>query len=179
MHTHGTGLAMLFAYLTINNINTMLFGTGLALVLISCLLVFAFRSVKIGFISLLPNLLPAMMALGFWGLIMGRVNLSVSVLAAMSLGLVVDDTIHFLSKYLYAKRQLHMSPPEAVRYTFHTVGSALFKTSVILVSGFLVLALSGFKVNSYMGILTAIAIAFALLADFLFLPPLLLSLDKK
>jgi predicted RND superfamily exporter protein len=120
-----------------------------------------------------------MMALGLWGLIMRRVNLSVSVLAAMSLGLVVDDTIHFLNKYLYAKRQLHMNPPEAIRYTFHTVGGALFKTSAILVSGFLVLSLSGFKVNSYMGLLTAIAIAFALLADFLFLPPLLLKLDKN
>jgi predicted RND superfamily exporter protein len=179
MHTPGTGLAMLFAYLTKKNINTMLFGTGLALVFISCSLIFAFRNIRIGLISLFPNLLPAMMALGLWGLIMRRVNLSVSVLAAMSLGLVVDDTIHFLSNYLYAKRKLHMNPPEAVGYTFHTVGGALFKTSVILVSGFLVLSLSGFKVNAYMGILTAIAIAFALLADFLFLPPLLLNLDKN
>ena len=142
MHADETGLAMLFAFLSGKNIRSMLFGTGMALFLISGILIFTLRSFKIGMLSLAPNLIPAMMAFGLWGWIMQRVNLGVSVIAAMSLGLVVDDTIHFLSKYLYAKRHLGKSSSEAVKYTFHTVVSALFKTSIILASGFFVLSFS-------------------------------------
>lgn len=108
------------------------------------------------------------------GFVVGQVGVAVSVIGVLSLGLVVDDTIHFLSKYLRAKRELGKNSAEAVQYAFRTVGRALFSTSVILASGFLVLSLSGFKINAWMGLLTAIAICFALMADFLFLPPLLL-----
>lgn len=174
MFTYGTGLSLIFAYFSKRNINSMLGGTILALILISGILMFALRSVKIGLLSLLPNLTPAMMAIGLWGFVIGQVGVAVSVIGVLSLGLVVDDTIHFLSKYLRAKRELGKNSAEAVRYAFHTVGRALFSTSVILASGFLVLSLSGFKINAWMGLLTAIAIGFALMGDFLFLPPLLL-----
>lgn len=174
MSTYGTGLSLIFAYFSKRNINSMLGGTILALILISGILIFALRSLKIGLLSLLPNLTPAMMAIGLWGFVVGQVGVAVSVIGVLSLGLVVDDTIHFLSKYLRAKRELGKNSAEAVQYAFHTVGRALFSTSVILASGFLVLSLSGFKINAWMGLLTAIAIGFALMADFLFLPPLLL-----
>ena len=98
---------------------------------------------------------------------------------ALSLGVIVDDTVHFLSKYLLARRELKKSPQEAVRYSFHTVGMALWVTSIVLVSGFLVLASSGFTINSHMGFLTAITIGFALLADFLFLAPLLMKIEES
>jgi predicted RND superfamily exporter protein len=91
---------------------------------------------------------------------------------------VVDDTVHFLSKYLRARREQGMNSEDAVRYAFHTVGVALLVTTIVLVAGFLVLAQSSFKLNSDMGLLTSITIALALLADFLFLPPLLMKLDK-
>jgi predicted RND superfamily exporter protein len=94
------------------------------------------------------------------------------------LGIVVDDTVHFLSKYLRARREQGMNAEDAVRYAFNTVGVALLVTTIVLVAGFLVLAQSTFKLNSDMGLLTSITIAFALLADFLFLPPLLMKLDK-
>jgi len=97
----------------------------------------------------------------------------------MTLGIVVDDTVHFLSKYLRARREHGYSAPEAVRYAFRTVGRALLTTSIVLVAGFLVLAQSHFELNSGMGLLTAIVITFALAADFFFLPPLLLKLEKK
>jgi predicted RND superfamily exporter protein len=92
---------------------------------------------------------------------------------------IVDDTVHFLSKYLLARRELGKTPEEAVRYSFHTVGKALWVTSSVLVTGFLVLASSGFTINSHMGYLTAITIGFALLADFLFRPPLLMKIEQK
>ncbi len=97
----------------------------------------------------------------------------------VTLGIVVDDTVHFLSKYLRAKRELNMGTEDAVRYTFKTVGKAIITTSVVLTAGFLVLTLSGFRVNLSMGLLTAFAITFALLADFFFLPPMLMWFEKK
>ncbi|MFQ5584906.1 MAG: RND family transporter, partial [Calditrichia bacterium] len=179
MHAQGTGISMMFAYINKRNVESMLRGTFLALVLISVILVFALRSVKIGLISLIPNLVPAIMSFGLWGITVSRVGLAVSVVAAISLGIVVDDTVHFLSKYLRARREQGMDSESAVRYAFHNVGRPLVITSLILIAGFGVLTFSGFKVNANMGILTAIAIAFALCVDFLLLPPILMNFDRK
>ncbi len=175
----GSGLSMIFAYISERNINSMLFGSLVALVLISFILIFALRSFKIGLISLLPNLVPAAMALGLWGYVVGVAGLSIAVVVAVTLGIVVDDTVHFLSKYLRARREQGLNPAQALQDTFETVGVALTVTSFTLVVGFIVLYWSGFKVNSEMGILTAITIAFALLADFLLLPPVLLAADRE
>ncbi len=175
----GSGLSMIFAYISERNINSMLFGSLVALVLISFILIFALRSLKIGLVSLIPNLVPAAMALGLWGYLVGIAGLSIAVVVAVTLGIVVDDTVHFLSKYLRARREQGMKPNAAIQDTFETVGVALTVTSITLVAGFIVLYWSGFKVNSEMGILTAITIAFALLADFLLLPPVLLAVDRE
>ena len=102
-----------------------------------------------------------------------------SVVSAMTLGIVVDDTVHFLSKYLRARRERHLTSQDAVRYAFTTVGRALIITSVILGAGFLVLSTSSFEINSAMGLLTAIVITLALAADFFLLPPLLMKLEEK
>jgi predicted RND superfamily exporter protein len=175
----GTGMGIMFAHISERNIKSMISSTSLALLLISIVLIFAFRSVKIGLFSLLPNIMPAVMTFGLWGLLAGYVNMAVSYIAAMSLGIVVDDTIHFLSKYLRARREMKLSPAKAIQYSFHTVGLALLTTSLVLSVGFSVLFFSGFEVNSVMGTLMAIAIIFALLTDCLFLPPLLLLIDRK
>jgi predicted RND superfamily exporter protein len=92
---------------------------------------------------------------------------------------VVDDTIHYLSKYLRARREKGLDPEDAVRYAFHSVGLALWVTSLALVAGFAILSQSHFYLNSTMGIMTAVTIAFALMTDFLFLPPLLMKIEKK
>jgi predicted RND superfamily exporter protein len=97
----------------------------------------------------------------------------------MTLGIVVDDTVHFLSKYLRARRELNLNSEEAVKYAFSTVGTALLVTSIVLIAGFCILSLSSFKLNSEMGIVTAITISFALIADFLLLPPILMKLKGK
>ncbi|MGB1108797.1 MAG: efflux RND transporter permease subunit [Gammaproteobacteria bacterium] len=177
LHSVGTSPTIMFAHIGERNIRSMLGGTTVALILISGILVFALRSLKIGLISLAPNLVPAGMAFGLWGLLVGEVGLALSVVTGMTLGIVVDDTVHFLSKYLRARREKGLSSPDAVRYAFSNVGMALVITSIVLVGGFLVLALSNFELNSGMGLLTAVVISFALLADFLFLPPLLMKLE--
>ncbi|WP_286237485.1 efflux RND transporter permease subunit [Neptuniibacter halophilus] len=170
--------SLMFAHIGQRNIYSMLIGTALALVLISVLLGFALRSVRFGFISLIPNLAPAAMGFGAWYLIDGQVGLALSVVAGMTLGIVVDDTVHFLSKYLHARRERGKDPREAVGYAFASVGRALWITTFVLVAGFLVLAQSSFKVNADMGLLTGLTILIALIVDFLFLPPLLMKLDK-
>jgi len=179
MQVHGASPSVMFSYIGSRNIRSMLTGTTLALVLISLILVFALRSLRIGLISIVPNLVPAGMAFGLWGVLVGEVGLALSVVTGMTLGIVVDDTVHFLSKYLRARREEDLSSADAVRYAFHTVGTALWTTSMILIAGFMVLTQSPFKLNSGMGLLTAITIGLALLADFLLLPTLLMTLDKK
>ena len=176
---HGSGTTMMFANIGKKNIKSMLLGTTIALIMISLLLIFALRSLKIGLVSMVPNLVPAAMGFGLWGIFVGEVGLALSVVTGMTLGIVVDDTVHFLSKYLRARREKGLSPQQATVYAFHTVGMALLTTSIVLVVGFLVLALSAFKLNASMGTLTAIIITLALIADFFFLPALLMKLEEK
>jgi uncharacterized protein len=179
MEAIGIGPAVMFAYISQRNIKSMLFGTLAAAALISGILVFALKSLRIGAISLVPNLLPAGLAFGIWGIFVAELNMAVSMVSGMTLGIVVDDTVHFLSKYLRARREDGLDAADAVRYAFTSVGRAILVTSFILVAGFMVLAQSNFAMNSWMAMLTAIAIGMALLADFLLLPTLLLRLDRQ
>ena len=171
------GTSLMFAYLGRRNIRAMLLGTTVALVGISLVLIAALRSWRLGLASLVPNLVPGAMGFGIWGLAVGEVGLSLSVVTSMTLGIVVDDTVHFLTKYRRARSELGRSPPDAVRYAFVTVGRALLTTSLVLVAGFLVLSLSSFELNAGMGLLTALVIALALVADFFLLPPLLMKVE--
>lgn len=179
MQTKGTGMDILFGRVTMRNIQSMLSGALIALISVSVLLVIALRSVRYGILSLLPNLLPAAMAFGLWGLVNGEIGLAVSVVACMTLGIVVDDTVHFLSKYVRAKRELGLKTEQAVEYAFRTVGVALVATSVVLVANFAVIGTSHFYPNSSMGQLSAITIAMALIVDFFFFVPLLVALDRR
>ncbi|MBL4909839.1 MAG: MMPL family transporter [Alteromonadaceae bacterium] len=170
--------SLMFAHIGQRNIRSMLIGTTAALFLISLLLAIALKSVRYGLISLLPNLAPAAVAFGLWGLFDGQVGLALSVVTGMTLGIVVDDTVHFLSKYLHARREKNANSQQAVQYAFGSVGRALWITTFVLVAGFSILAQSSFKLNSDAGLLTAITILIALVVDFLFLPPLLMKLDN-
>ncbi len=178
MQVEGSSPTIMFAHIGQRNIKSMIFGTFMALLLISLIMMISLRSFKIGMISLIPNLVPMGMAFGLWGMLVGEVGLALSIVTGMTLGIVVDDSVHFLSKYLRARRENNATSQEAVRYAFNTVGTALWVTSAVLVCGFFVLTFSDFKLNSGMGLLTAITIAFALVADFLLLPPLLMKLEK-
>lgn len=170
---------LMFAHIGQKNIISMLFGTTVALILISLLLAFALRSIRYGVISLLPNLIPASVGFGLWYFIDGQIGLALSVVAGMTLGIVVDDTVHFLTKYKHARDKYGKNSEEAVKYAFSSVGRALWITTLVLVAGFMVLAQSTFSLNADMGLLTAVTIAVALIVDFLFLPPLLMLLDGE
>ena len=176
--TEASGVSIVFAHLSQRNINSMLRGTIIAMALISLILIGVFKNLRLGLVSLVPNFLPAVMSFGLWGYLVGRVGLAGSVVTAMAFGIIVDDTIHFLSKYLKARRD-GLAAPEAVRSAFRTVGRALWTTTAILSLGFLVFAFSGFELSWALGLLITITIVCALVADFLLLPPLLMAIDRR
>ena len=176
----GASSDVMFAHIGQSNIRSMLQGTFIALIIISIILAISLKSAYYGFISLLPNLLPALVAFGIWGIVNGQIGIGLSVVFGMTLGIVVDYSVHFLSKFLRAKRENKLSTEDAIHYAFNTVGVALFVTTVILFANFSVLAISDFSMNADMGLMTAVTIIVALLVDFFFLPPLLLALvDTK
>ena len=176
---NNAGPATMFAYIGQRNIQAMLVGTLTVLLVVSAILLFAFRSLRVGLISIVPNLLPAVVGFGIWGLTVGQVGLSLSVIAAMTIGIVVDDTVHFLYKYLRARREDGLNPEQAIRYAFDTAGRALVTTTLVLAAGFLILAFSSFIPTAQVGILTALIIGIALVADLSLLPALLMTLDRN
>jgi predicted RND superfamily exporter protein len=170
--------ALMFAHIGERNMSSMMKSLPIAMLIISVLLVFSLRSWRLGVISLIPNLVPAVLGFGLWKLWSGEINLGLSVVASMSLGIIVDDTVHFLAKYKNARDE-GRDTEQAIRYAFHSVGHALFITTVVLFCGFAILMLSNFRLNSDMGLLTGIIIVVALIIDFLFLPAFLLRFDRS
>ncbi|MDA7599818.1 MMPL family transporter, partial [Alphaproteobacteria bacterium] len=130
-----TGQTHVYTMISARDVPAMLQGTVLALVLISFVILLVLRNVKLGLISLVPNLVPAAMAFGLWGYAVGNVTLAVSIVVAMTLGIVVDDTVHFILKYAAARKRGE-TPENSVRYAFKSVGMALTVTSLALVVGF-------------------------------------------
>jgi len=171
--THeGTGITLLFAHIGQRNIVSMIGGILLAVGSIALILVIVLRSTVLGLLSLIPNLVPAIMAFGLWGLFVGQIGMAASVVVAMTLGILVDDTVHFLSHYQQARSRMGYSPEAAINHAFSQVGSALWM-------GFAIFALSSFRINQEMGMLTTMIFALGLLADFLLLPAILLFIDKR
>ncbi|MGR2889294.1 MMPL family transporter [Vibrio vulnificus] len=168
--------SLMFAHIGETNMASMLSTLPITLILISALMIFALRSWRLGVISLVPNIAPAVIGFGLWALISGEINLGLSVVVTLTLGVVVDDAVHFLAKYQHARKE-GQNAEQAVRYAFHTVGRALWITTVVLVAGFSVLAMSQFRLNSDMGQLSAIVIFVALVIDFVLLPSLLMRFD--
>ena len=97
----------------------------------------------------------------------------------MSLGIVVDDTVHFLTKYRYARYLDGGTVEDGLRYAFRTVGLALVVTTIVLVAGFAVLSASHFNPSVRTGTLMAITLSYALLIDFFVLPPLLMIVERR
>ena len=178
MQTEPTSASVMFTYIAQRNVENMISGTVIAITLISLVLMLALRSFGLGLLSLVPNGLPILGAFGAWALLVGEVGFSVATIASISLGIVVDDTVHLLSKYVRARGERGGTAADAIRYAFENVGVAIIINTFILAAGFLVLLTSSFKINVDMGLLTALSIVFALVLDFLFLPALLLLIDR-
>jgi uncharacterized protein len=117
------------------------------------------------------------MAFGVWALTVGEVGFAVSIVSGLAMGIIVDDTVHFMAKYNRVRGWL--TAREAVSHAFDSVGAALVANTAIVAAGFAVLGLSTFKVTATMGLLTALTVVCALAVDFLLLPALLIAFDRR
>lgn len=178
MQAQPTSAQVMFTYITDRNVHNMITGTIAAIFAIALIMIVALRSFSLGMLSMIPNGLPLLMTFGAWALLIGEVGFSVATVASISLGIIVDDTVHFLSKYVRARNEKGLSAEDSIRYAYRNVGMAIVVNTIILIVGFLVLTTSAFKMNVDMGLMTIMSILFALLLDFLFLPALLLVIGK-
>jgi predicted RND superfamily exporter protein len=158
--------------------NTLIVSLGLALSVITILIGFVFRSVRIAAVSLIPNVLPLLVPLGAMGLLGIPLDGPAVLVVTVALGVCVDDAIHFLTKYT-KNRKKGLPVDESFNATFEQVGAALTWTTVILTLGFTVLAFSNFRPNMLVGLLGAIMIALAWVADLLVMPAFLSFLDSE
>ena len=125
----------------------------------------------------MPNLFPATIVFGIWGLFVGELNPYILMLFSISIGLVVDDSVHILSKYIRARKD-GLPPNEAVQYSIERAGSAITITTMSLAIGTCILLFSStIYFQSVAQMLTPI-IVMALVLDLLFLPPLLIRFDN-
>lgn len=173
---HGDN-SILFARLEYSISVQLLEGFALSFLLITLTMLIGLRSIRYGLLSIIPNLFPATIVFGFWGLFVGELSPYILMLFSISIGLVVDDSVHVLSKYIHARR--HGSAPEpAVRYSLDKAGSAITITTLSLAVGTLVLLFSNTYYYQNVALLLTPIIVVALLLDLLYLPPLLVRFDR-
>jgi predicted RND superfamily exporter protein len=169
----------MFSKLGFRQAESMLNGNIIALILISLILMLVLKSFKLGLLSIIPNIAPVLIGFGVWAIYKGQINTGMIIVFGMTLGIIVDDTVHFMSKFLKAKRELGYDSKQAVIYAFETVGKALVTTSIVLIAGFSVLSTSTFALNSYMARISVIIIIAALLIDLILLPSLLILVNRN
>lgn len=178
MMSQPTGATVMFSFISQRNIESMLKGNAIAIIAISLILMLALRSIKLGALSVIPNAIPILMTFGIWALTFQQIGMAAAGVSAVALGIVVDDTVHFMSKYLRARREKGLNKADASIYAFKTVGAALVVTTIVLTAGFLVMATSSFMINEQLGLMTAATMIVALFIDFTLLPSLLLLGNK-
>ena len=178
LETSGTGPWVMFTFLSDRVIRGMLKSLVLALVLITAVCIVTFRSIRLGLLSMIPNGFPIVLTFGVWGMLGEHVDFAVAIVTSATLGIIVDDTIHLMIRYQRGKKQ-GLDPGSAFRFALEDVGHALLFTSIILIVGFGLFLLSGFRITSSMGAMISLSIGIALFYDFLFLPGALILLDRR
>ena len=151
----------------------------LAVAIIFGMMTFVFRSLKVGLISVLPNTIPLVLTFGYMGFAGIDLNTTTVIIFAISLGLAVDDTIHFLARFREEQQNNPGDAYAAVMAAYNGAGRAIMITSVMLLIGLIVLLFSSFVPTQYFAKLTAITIAGAILGDLLILPPILYLAYKR
>lgn len=177
--SNAVGPSIMFSHISERNLTSMLEGLFVAVLLISFVLLIALRNIKLGILSLIPNLSPAIISYGIWSIFVGELGMAGITIVIISLGIVVDNTVHFLSKYVRAKSEMDKSVGDSIKYAFDSAGIALGVTTIILVVGFITLGFSSFHPNAVLGQLTAITLFVSLMVTYFLLPPLLLFVEQE
>lgn len=167
-----SGKSLLYAGMTEKFTYSFIVSMTIALCLIIAVITLIFRSVTLGLVSIVPNVLPIVVPIGMFGLLGVSLDGPAVFVASVALGVATDDTIHLLTKFTRARRR-GLPTRDALREALDTIGNALTFTTVILILGFGVLVFSEFAPNSMMGKLAAVMIGLAWIADFLVTPAVL------
>lgn len=178
MVADGASLTLMFAHIGERQVYGLIEGAIISALLITLILIITFRSFKYGALSMVSNVVSVLLGFGLWYFILGYVNLGMTAVFGMTLGIIVDNTIHFISKYLRAKREKGLDAKGAVSFAFDKVGTAIIATTAILCVGFFVLTQSSFLINSSLALITIIILLASILICFTLLPALLITLDK-
>lgn len=172
-----TGKAVLFQRMNGHVVFTFFTSIGLALLLITLILVAVFKSIRIGLLSLIPNFVPILMGSALLTILGIPIDIGCAIVASVTLGIAVDDTIHFLSHYNKLIK-LGVKRREALEEVLATTGLALIVTSFILASCFGIFMLANLTPNVNFGVLSAFVISGALICDLLLIPAAILSWKK-
>ncbi len=172
-HVHLTGLLVLY-----NNMLQSLFGSqiltlGITVLLLMVMFLVLFRSARIALIAMLPNVLPIAVVLGVMGWLNIPLDMMTITIAAIGLGISVDDTIHYIHRFKHEFQKNRKYLPTMHR-CHGSIGHAMYYTSVTIIIGFSILAMSNFIPTVYFGLLTSLAMFIALLAALTLLPQLMI-----
>ena len=177
--THGvTGLIVLYNNMGYYVNRTLQNSFIMAVLVITIIIGIALRSAKWALLSVIPNVFPVIWVLGIMGLVGIALDVGTVLVAGITIGIAVDDCIHFLSRYVQARRRGE-SAHDSIQYVMRHSGRAIVFTSVILMGGFWMLVFAHFKPIAYLGLISGLTIAFALLADLITLPAILYLVDGK
>ncbi len=170
---HLTGMMVLYNNMLQDLRRAQIDSIGFVFLAITLMFMVLFRSFVLAIIGILPNLVAAGMVLGVMGFLGIPLDLMTITIAAITIGIAVDDTIHYIHRF-----QVEIAGDrdylEAIKRCHASVGRAMYYTSVIVIAGFSILALSNFMPTIYFGILTGVAMAVAMIANLTLLPVLLL-----
>jgi len=151
---------------------------GLVLIILFVMFLFLFKSIKISIIALLANIIPVGVIFGFMGWMNIPLDMMTITIAAISIGIAVDDTIHYIHRF-HSEYEQTNDIKLSIENTHKSVGKAMFYTSMIIMIGFSILVLSSFIPTIYFAVLTVLAMFMAIVSDLLLLPTLLLFWQKK
>jgi len=174
-----TGETLPLAHLSKESIRTVLLSISICLVLLWFGATITTKSVLLAFISVGAALGPLAFAFGSWAWVDSEFGLATAIVIAVTIGIIVDDTIHFLYRYSAGRRNHELNTDAAISYAIHHSAAGIISSSLILVSGFLILCLSSFAVNQQFGIGVSLTIASALLLTLVALPAVLLTFRPR
>ena len=174
-----TGKALLFQKGTKYLVKNLIISLSLAILLIALFMAWMFRSFRMILVSLIPNLLPLIITAGLMGFLGVPIKPSTILVFSIAFGISVDDTIHFLAKYRQELIANNWKIKKSVYAALRETGVSMFYTSIVLFFGFSVFTISSFGGTVALGALVSVTLVFAMLANLLLLPSLLLSLEKS
>jgi predicted RND superfamily exporter protein len=172
-----TGMGVILFRTMANAASSMVISYTYALIVITFFMILLIGRIRIGFLSMIPNLAPIVITLGIMGFFQIELNLFTMLVANIAIGLAVDDTIHFMHNF---RRYFEQSGDAklAVHKTLHTAGRAMLVTSCVLSIGFFVFIFAEMNNVSKFGLLTGTAIVLALLADYFISPALMVVVNR-